>query len=110
MYGIRSPPDPAISLMIMTFGPQMPADGLVNDCAELVLLGEVVTIEARVSALAGVRHVHVCELALRQALDRAAVFLYPRARAQSLFAANRQHHRIPRAFHHRFAVHGDSGL
>ena len=30
MYGIRSPPEPAISLMIITFGPQMPADGLVN--------------------------------------------------------------------------------
>jgi hypothetical protein len=30
MYGMRSPPDPAISLMIITFGPQMPAAGLVN--------------------------------------------------------------------------------
>src|SRR6185295_1089541 len=30
MYGIKSPPEPAISLMIITFGPQMPADGLVN--------------------------------------------------------------------------------
>ena len=30
MYGIRSPPEPAISLMIITFGPQMPAAGLVN--------------------------------------------------------------------------------
>ncbi len=30
MYGIRSPPDPAISLMIITFGPQIPAAGLVN--------------------------------------------------------------------------------
>ncbi len=30
MYGMRSPPDPDISLMIITFGPQMPAAGLVN--------------------------------------------------------------------------------
>src|SRR5678815_5401776 len=30
MYGMRSPPEPAISLMIMTFGPQMPDAGLVN--------------------------------------------------------------------------------
>src|SRR5688572_27253602 len=30
MYGIRSPPDPAISLMIITFGPQTPDAGLVN--------------------------------------------------------------------------------
>ena len=30
MHGIKSPPDPAISLMIMTLGPQMPADGLVK--------------------------------------------------------------------------------
>ena len=29
MYGMRSPPEPAISLMIMTFGPQMPFAGLV---------------------------------------------------------------------------------
>src|SRR3989442_12270176 len=30
IHGIRSPPEPAISLTIMTFGPQIPADGLVN--------------------------------------------------------------------------------
>ena len=30
MYGIRSPPDPAISFTIMTLGPQMPAAGEVN--------------------------------------------------------------------------------
>ena len=30
MYGIKSPPDPAISLMIITFGPQIPFAGLVN--------------------------------------------------------------------------------
>src|SRR6185312_8980797 len=30
MYGIRSPPEPAISLMIITFGPHTPAAGLVN--------------------------------------------------------------------------------
>src|ERR1051325_6786116 len=30
MYGRRSPPDPAISLMIITFGPQIPDAGLVN--------------------------------------------------------------------------------
>ena len=30
IQGIRSPPEPAISLTIITFGPQMPADGLVN--------------------------------------------------------------------------------
>ena len=30
IYGIRSPPDPAISLMIITFGPQIPAEGLVK--------------------------------------------------------------------------------
>ena len=29
-FDIRSPPEPAISLMIITFGPQMPAAGLVN--------------------------------------------------------------------------------
>ena len=30
MYGSRSPPEPAASLMIITFGPQMPAPGNVN--------------------------------------------------------------------------------
>src|SRR5215510_8188430 len=30
IYGIKSPPEPAISLTIITFGPQIPAEGLVN--------------------------------------------------------------------------------
>src|SRR3954464_3713562 len=30
IHGIRSPPDPAISFTIITFGPQMPAAGEVN--------------------------------------------------------------------------------
>ena len=30
LLAVRSPPEPAISLMIITFGPQMPAAGLVN--------------------------------------------------------------------------------
>ena len=30
IHGMRSPPEPAISLMIITFGPQIPADGLVK--------------------------------------------------------------------------------
>ena len=45
MYGIRSPPEPAISLMIMTFGPQMPADGLVNGIA---IAGDVVEVAVEI--------------------------------------------------------------
>ena len=119
MYGIRSPPEPAISLMIITFGPQMPADGLVNgiaiagdvvevavevalqhvddvvgrraaavvalvdDRALLVLLREVVAVEARVAALPGVRHVDVGELAVRQLVDQCGGCASTHARVRS---------------------------
>ena len=32
MYGSMSPPDPALSLISITLGPQIPAAGVVNGC------------------------------------------------------------------------------
>ena len=47
MYGIRSPPEPAISLMIITFGPQMPVAGLVYGYA---VADRVVEVAVEVAA------------------------------------------------------------
>ena len=83
---------------------------LVDHGALLVLLREVVAVEAHVAGLAGVGHVHVGELPARELVDQPAVVLHPRARAQALVVRRPAPPSPARARQGRTSVHADHGL
>ncbi len=66
---------------------------LVHNHALFVHLGEVISIEAGESALSGIRHVDIRQLAAAQLVHLAAIFFHPRLITQLLFA---------RDWHHRY--------
>src|SRR6185436_1864009 len=83
---------------------------LVDNRGLLVLLREVIAIEAFVTALPGVRDVDVGELTVRALLDIAAVVLYPRAGSQALLVADRDDSHLARAGAIGTGVHGQHCL
>src|SRR5206468_12459821 len=46
---------------------------LINDCAFLILLCEVITIEAGIAGLASVRQIDISKLAVRESLNQPAI-------------------------------------
>src|SRR5579883_2946483 len=85
-------------------------ESLVDDGAELILLREVVAVEAGVARLAGVGQVHVRQFAAGELVDEPAVGLDEGAGAEALLIGHRDDRNLVRAFESGTVTDGKNGL
>src|SRR5436309_9273846 len=83
---------------------------LIDDRAFLILLREVVTIEAGIAGLPRVRQIDISELAVRKSFDLPSIRFHPGAGAQCLFSCDRHHDHMARSFQRRLVVDSKRSL